>query len=95
MAPSEILEHEGPRFATRGAAVNVAALRSFVWLAARAELVALDWQHPEYHWKGFRQPPVSLMPVERITPAIEDRLRSCRCFSPTEASIAPRQSRTC
>nr|WP_152817710.1 PIN domain nuclease [Pseudactinotalea sp. HY160] len=23
--------------------------------------------------EGFRQPPVSLMPVERITPAIEDR----------------------
>ena len=37
------------------AAVNAAALRSFVWLAEDEELVALDWQHPAYRYSAARQ----------------------------------------
>lgn len=45
-----IFEHEGPRFAAGEAAINAAALRSFVWLAGKADLTALDWQHTPYRY---------------------------------------------
>ena len=45
-----IFAHEGARFAAAEAAINAAALRSFVWLADEEELTALDWQHTPYRY---------------------------------------------
>ena len=44
-----IFASPGARFAAAAeAAVDTAALRSFVWLCGDEELTALDWQHPAY-----------------------------------------------
>lgn len=45
-----IFRHEGARFAAGEAAINAAALRSFVWLLGDDSLTALDWQHTPYRY---------------------------------------------
>lgn len=64
-----IFDAQGPRFAAAEAAINAAALRSFVWLAASEELVALDWQHTPYRYSpadhasaGLHEWPIPVFP---------------------------------
>lgn len=40
----------------------------------------------------FAEPPLSLMPIEYLTPAMEDRAWGCRCCWQTVASIVRRPS---
>ena len=44
---------------------------------------------------GIRQPPLAAMPVEYLTPAIEDRAVEFRRYSPTEGSTGLQPFPTC
>lgn len=58
----------GARWTAGVAAVNAAALRSFVWLAEDEELVALDWQHPAYRYSAARQVVADALPAIPVYP---------------------------
>lgn len=47
---TQVFDGSPARFAAGAAAIDAAACRAFVWLLGNDDLIAMDWQHPSYHY---------------------------------------------